>query len=274
MQYRFHPGDSPEKKYRVCISSLLFMGIVTALNIVMLFKGEDNYYLFSIYIPFAIVDYAMYLCGLYPAEYYGDITGIQFYDKSVLIGAVLLAIIVIAGFLACWLVAKKHNQIPLIVSLIFLGVDTIIMAFAEGLGAVIGIVFHAIVMFTLVGAMVLLGKINNPKQTSAVNEAPEETATQVINGYSAPLRVAAAEKNRVLAEANVSGMNIVYRRVKSINELVINGYVYDEYVAIVEGKHTLKANYNGHMVEALFNGVIHTKILVDSKEVVKKLRLF
>lgn len=274
MKYRFHPGDSPEKKYKVCISSLLFMGIVTALNIVMLFKGEDNYYLFSIYIPFAIVDYAMYLCGIYPAEYYGDIIGIQFYDKSVLIGAVLVAIIVITGFLACWFVAKKHNKIPLIVSLIFLGVDIIIMGFAEGLEAVIGIVFHAIVMFTLVGAMGLLGKINNPKQTSAVSEAPEETATQVINGYSPPLRVAATEKNRVFIETTVSDMNIVFRRVKYVNELVINGHVYDEYEAKFEKKHTLTGYYNNHKIEAVYDGQTTVKIFVDSQEVANKARFF
>lgn len=274
MQFKFYPGDSPEKKYRVCIASLLLMGFVTVLNIVMMFKGSDIFYPFSIYIPFAVVDYAMYLCGLYPAEHYGDITGIQFYDKSVLIGAVLIAIIVIAGFLACWFVAKKHNQIPLIVSLIFLGVDIIIMGFMEGLSSLIGIVLHAIVMFTLVGAMVLCGKINNKKQTSADNEVAETTDAQVINEISAPLRVASDEKHRVLLEASLSGMNIVYRRVKSINELVINGYVYDEYEAIVEGKHSLKANYNGHKVEAVFNGVVHSKLLVDSQEVVKKLRLF
>ena len=270
MQFKFHPGDSPEKKYRVCISSLLLMGIVTALNVVMLFKGEDNYYPFSIYIPFVIVDYTRYLCGLYPAEYYGDISKIQFYDESILIGAVLVAIIVIAGILVCWLVAKKHNQKPLLASVIFLGTDMIFMGFMEGLSSLIGIAFHAIVMFTLVGAIVLCGKINNKKQASVVSE---EALLEATNGFSTPLRIAADEKHRVLAEATVSGMNIVYRRVKSTNELVINGYVYDEYIATVEGKHTLRASFNGHTVEALFNGVVHTKLLVDSQEIVKKVRL-
>lgn len=272
--YRIHSHDSPEKKYKACISNLLAIVVLTAINIGLLLANTDRYFLFSAYIPYLIVDYAMYLCGIYPAEYYGDIEQIQFYDKSVLIGAIIVAAIITLIYLLCWFMAKRRKQGALIFVLAFFAVDTGVMVGLNGLSVLMELIFHVAILICLVAAMVYCSKINNKKQTESLEETHENLSTELINGYSSALRIASDEKNRVFAETNISGMNIVFRRVKRTNELVINGYVFDEYVALAEAKHTLRAYYNGHKVEATYNGISHVKILVDSQEVAKKLRLF
>ena len=57
-------------------------------------------------------------------------------------------------------------------------------------------------------------------------------------------------KCRILLEKNYNGYRICYRRVKITNELVVNGYVYDEKKAILEFDHNLTANVNDHIIEA------------------------
>lgn len=81
----------------------------------------------------------------------------------------------------------------------------------------------------------------------------EKKAT--IDGNSQILRSASsAEKFRVLAETEVDGYNICYRRVKYVNELVVNGWVYDEKKGVIEFQHKLCADIDGHSIEAGFDG--------------------
>ncbi len=86
--------------------------------------------------------------------------------------------------------------------------------------------------------------------------------------YTRALRRADMEvKYRVLSEAKTEGFDICYRRVKSVNELVINGYVYDEKKGVVEFAHNLYASVNGHTIEAGFDGVGYSYILFDGDRI-------
>lgn len=80
-------------------------------------------------------------------------------------------------------------------------------------------------------------------------------------------------KCRILLEKRVEGYHICYRRVKSVNELVINGMVYDEKKGIVEFAHNLAAVVDGHLIEAGYDGQSDSYIRLDEQEVARKLRV-
>ncbi len=82
-----------------------------------------------------------------------------------------------------------------------------------------------------------------------------------------------AVKYRVLLEANPQGYRICYRRVKHINELVVNGIVYDEYKALLEFPHNLSVSLNGHTIEAGLDEYDHSYILLDGQRIIEKRRL-
>lgn len=65
-----------------------------------------------------------------------------------------------------------------------------------------------------------------------------------------PLRTASDKKGRILLEAQKGKYNICYRRVGFVNELVINGEVWDEYKAALEFEHCLCAIVDGNKIEA------------------------
>lgn len=107
----------------------------------------------------------------------------------------------------------------------------------------------------------------------------KETARQKYKerrslGKTAPLRAAdTAVKCRILAQATVDGYDICYRRVKSVNELVINGKIYDEVKGILEFDHRLSARINGHTVVAGYSEQSGSYILFDDECVVQKRRI-
>lgn len=90
---------------------------------------------------------------------------------------------------------------------------------------------------------------------------------------SAVLRYAEGATGRILLEATVQGYTICYRRVRSVNELVINGRVYDEKKGIIEFEHALYATLDGHTIEAGYDKDSFSYILFDGEMVARKRRL-
>lgn len=79
-------------------------------------------------------------------------------------------------------------------------------------------------------------------------------------------------KHRVLLEATVDGYRICYRRVKSTNELVVNGVVYDEVKAALEFYHDLIVTLDGHRIHAGLDEDDFSYIIVDGIRVAEKKR--
>lgn len=79
-------------------------------------------------------------------------------------------------------------------------------------------------------------------------------------------------KSRILAKATVEGYKICYRRVKSVNELVINGRVYDEKKGVIEFAHKLCASIDGHSFEAGMDESGYSYIMFDGEIIEYKKR--
>lgn len=90
---------------------------------------------------------------------------------------------------------------------------------------------------------------------------------------SAVIRNATTQKSRILLEANVKGYMICYRRVKTVNELVINGRVYDEKKGVIEFPHRLEAVVDGHIIAAGCDNDSYSYILFDGKTIERKFRM-
>ncbi len=79
-------------------------------------------------------------------------------------------------------------------------------------------------------------------------------------------------KYKTLLEASVDGYKICYRRVKTVNELVVNGCVYDEYKALIEFDHSLSAKIDGHTIKAGYYSE-YSYIAFDGNRIAQKKRL-
>ncbi|MBQ8183452.1 MAG: hypothetical protein IJ025_06110 [Clostridia bacterium] len=273
------PRQILEAKYKGSANNLLLVILFTVINIVLLVTNTGSYFLFSAFLPYYFVDLGMYLCGMYPQEYYYDVVDPQFFDKSFLIVVVAIAVVILLSYFLCWLFGRKKKPGFLIAALVLFVIDTIAMLCITGISTemIMDMIFHVWVIVSLSLGIVnyfKLKKLPEEENTLAFNETDEQANYPQIQANSWGLRKADTEvKSRTLLQAEIQGYEIVYRRVKKVNELVVNGVVYDEYEAVMEFPHTLSAVVGGHKIEVQYDETSHMYILFDGEQIAKKLRL-
>ncbi|MBQ8837206.1 MAG: hypothetical protein IJ002_06850 [Clostridia bacterium] len=251
-------------KYAAARANLLAVIVFTAINIIMYFLGSQTMFLFSASVP-------------YFAAIYADIFR-EVELQGLFIACIVIAVIIIAAYLLCWIFSKKHCG-WLVAALVMFAVDTVVLAFlyfsAGEMSGVMDVLFHVWVLYYLitgVSAGLKLKKL--PEETPTIEGEYEETEPAEVQNTPS-LRMADMEvKSRTLLEANACGKHICYRRVKRVNELVINGYVYAEFEALVEPPHELVATLGGHTFAAGTDKSNRCYINVDGETVVKKIRWY
>lgn len=176
-----------ESKYASARHNILLIVAFTVVNIILLVAQSNTYFLFSAYLPYLIVDFGMVLCGMYPAEYYGeDLSGIEFLDKNFLTVMLVIAAVVLILYLLSWIFSKKSRVGWMILALVFFGIDTIAMLALNGiaLDMIVDIVFHVWVVVSLIGgvsAHYKLKKLPEEQEEQSVEvlaEAQTEAAPQ------------------------------------------------------------------------------------------------
>ena len=81
------------------------------------------------------------------------------------------------------------------------------------------------------------------------------------------------DKGRMLLQTTHGNYTICYRRLKLVNELIVNGRVYDEYKAVIEFPHDLCAQVDGHIIHAGYNDDSYSYIKFDGRPLAKKQRM-
>ncbi len=273
------PRQMLEAKYKGSINNILLIIVFTVINVVLLVTNSDRYFLFSAFVPYYLADLGMYFCGMYPAEYYYGIVDPQFYGKWFLAVTIAIGVVILSVYLLCWFFAKKKKLPGLIIALVLFVIDTLAMLYIIGISEdmILDLIFHAWVIISLVLGIVnyvKLKKLPEEEQTPVTEDNNAEVYGAQFAQNSWGLRRADNEvKSRTLLQAEESGYQIVYRRVKKVNELIVNGVVYDEYEALVEVPHTLSAVVDGHKIEVMYDDKSHMYIIFDGKQIAKKLRL-
>lgn len=187
---------APDASYNKSISNLLLVVVFSAINIVMLATNAGSYFLFSAFIPYFIVDYGMYWCGMFPEDIYADSPGIEaeFLDKSFLGITIAIAVVIILVYLLCWFLARKKKVGALILALVFFVIDTIGMFFVYGfaMDSIIDIIFHIWVIVSLTIGVVTYFK----------NKKASETQGFVVNDFNENAPVAEAVPVKETATLN------------------------------------------------------------------------
>lgn len=262
-QANLSPREMLEQKYKSARMNLLLAIILTVVNVVLLIAGSDMMLLFSISVPF-----------------YAVVMGYFMEGSAMLVTGCVIAAIMLAAYLLCWIFSKKHTG-WLVAALVLFVIDTIVMGLmyllAGEMSGIMDVVIHALVLYYLIIGIVSANKLKKmpPEKVPTMEEIFANYQNQEQEQQnSTPLRRADEEvKCRVLLEGEYGGRKIVYRRVKRVNELVISGYVYDEYEALAEMAHCLTARIDGHTIEMGFDGVSCSYFRVDGQQLAKKIRL-
>ena len=257
--------EAHKKRYQAARADLLIMIVLTVANIVLLFVGSDTMMLFSAMIPYISVINGYFYNG-----------GIIYY---------VIAAVVIALYILCWFMSKKKYP-WLIVATVLFALDSVYLVelcvvSGDFASSTIDFIIHALVLYYLIAGIITgkkLKEIEGSSDSLGEGISDEFCSDCEVNrdydGNTTYIRRADAEvKHRVLAEAEYNGHHICYRRVKRINELIVDGYVYDEIEMLVETPHKLTAVINGETIQAGITSSSISYIDVNGNRIAKKLRL-
>ena len=163
----------------------------TVINLVLLITNTNTYFLFSAYVPYAILDLAMFFCGKYPAEYYAELVEMPFLNSTVFYIAIAVAFVIVLLYFVSWLFIKKGKNGWLVFSLVFFSFDTAVMFLLNGIDTsmIMDILFHAWVIYSLAQGIDAYKKLKNldkqeaeMQNTEVFAEAETVQTEPVLNG--------------------------------------------------------------------------------------------
>lgn len=254
-----------QRNYDHARQNLLAMIVFTLINIVLLLIGSDTMFLFSATFPYLTLAFGQLLADAYPVLF--------------VVCCVIAAVSLLVYFL-CWQFSKKHYG-WMIAALIFFSLDilTLIGFFliVQDFSEIIDTLFHLWVLYYLIigvkyGARLKSMPAEEPTSADETGEGSDYSDMTPLG--SAPLRRVDPEtKARILLETDHLGRHICYRRVKRTNELVINGYVYDETEQLIESAHELSAVIDGCTIAVGYDGRAYSYISADGTILARKRRI-
>ncbi len=181
-QTNVSPRQALQIKYNSARGNLLMVILFTVVNIFLLVTNSNSYFLFSAFVPYILVENGWYYTGKYPTEAYGEYySEMTFAADSLLYVLVAVAVIILALYLLCWLFSKKQRAGWIVVALVFFALDTVgylLYAFMYGMldmSSVIDILFHAWVIYYLVGGLVAHAKLKKFPEDAEESDIPEVT---------------------------------------------------------------------------------------------------
>lgn len=185
------PRAKYEQQYKTCRYNLLAAIIFTLVSMVTYYIN-GVYFLFSVFLPLLIFATGVELAfvvdnplealasGWYTLE---DIEGAQLLDAGTWLAiTIVMAVIILAVYLICWIASKKHPA-AMIVAAAFFAIDCVVLLLCFDETMIMDLVFHAWVMFYLVLAIIANAKL---KKLPPEEAAPLEGSYTVINGEPVP----------------------------------------------------------------------------------------
>lgn len=253
--------------YQIARSTLLALIILTAINVAMALLGQDTYFLFT--------NFAAYIMAVYAGAFY-SFTG----DGAYLAAGIVLALLVLAVYLLCWLLSKKRRGWMIAAMLLFIfdtGILTGSLVANFSAARLPDLFFHILILFYLIRA-VRRGRLGTVESDGVpVGTLPEETEFYDASlGERPDSRPVAdpVEKYRVLVSASWGSHVIEARRSRGLTELVIDGKVYGRQEGILEVEYRIEARLGGHVIATEFRTNGKQLILVDEEIIARKQRLF
>jgi hypothetical protein len=165
-----------ENRYASSRHNILLVLIFTTINLILLVANSNTYFVFSAYIPYAIVSLGMFLCGRYPEDYYTDIAEFDYLPTSLLVITLVAAVVICILYLLCWLFSDKKRVGWMITALVLFATDTLMMLLdGIGLDSIIDIIFHGWVIVSLSMGTAAYFKLK--KLPTEEEDLPEEPVT-------------------------------------------------------------------------------------------------
>ena len=179
-------------RYNSARANLLLVAVFTLINLLLLISKSYTYFLFSASIPYILTDTAMFLCGMYPEEYYleffeGEFTNAEFLGKSLFVVALVVSLVIIALYVLAYFLSKKQKVGWMIFALAFFVIDTLFLFIMYGFAVdmLLDIAFHVWVIVSLSMGIHAYFKIKSlPPEEEAIPMPTDGNALLMEDGFA------------------------------------------------------------------------------------------
>ena len=283
-------GERYTVHYNSARANLLLAIIFTVVNSILACIGGNMYFLFSCSFPYAMVSEGAFSTGLmFSAEEYAELgyTEADMLPIWFLFIMLVPAVITLGIYMLCWIFSKKRVGWLIAATALFV-LDTLFLILWYDVAAdmIIDYLFHGWALFLLIRGCLAHFKLKEVQAQAAevsgemFEAVPEEVAEEQAQSYvgtkaDTPVLHMAdfSVKSRVFLEYREQNYDICYRRVGTVNELVINSAVYDLLdTGRMEHPHELCAYVDGHEIVAGYGADSRMYIRFDGDVLVKKIR--
>ncbi len=177
------PRAMLENKYKTARYNLLLAVAFTVINVILALTATDYYLLFSAFVPYFMVYMGMVLCGKFPPDFYEalELELVEAWDSSFLVIMIVLAVIILAMYVLCFVMSGKYRSGWFTVALVLFIIDTVLLLVLNGIsGSIIDILFHAWVIYYLIVGISAVKKLkalppDEPAEPVAQSEGEEST---------------------------------------------------------------------------------------------------
>lgn len=270
--------------YDTARGNLIFMVILSAVNVALALTGSNTSFLFS--------DYGSYIMALLGRIYCDVLEGGSAY--LVVFGAI--AAVMLVPYLLCWIFSKKRRG-WLIAALVLFAADTVWLLIdtvsSFYVGILLNLVFHVWVLIYLYLGVKNGAPAETERSADPWDRAPEEhfydasmgtpaaldSGAEVIRSGDAALpdsrplgRPVEAKRPKILLSAPWGHHRIEVRRTYGLTELIVDGLVYGQQQGVIETGYTISAVVDGHTVATSLVGM-KQNITVDGALLAEKVRL-
>ncbi len=116
-----------EKRYNSARYDVLLMIILTVVNIILVFTESNTYFLFSITAPYLYAADGIIFSGVLSLEFYEAVGlgGVEFLGVPYLIKGLAIAMVILALYVACYVLSKNNKVGWLIGATVLLTLDMI-----------------------------------------------------------------------------------------------------------------------------------------------------
>ena len=246
-----------EAKFEVSRRNLLSVVIFSVINVLLVLLNTQLSFLFSATCPMFVVQIGQ---GL--SEDSGD--------TLFLLIATVISFVIVAFYLVCYFLTKKH-RVFMLIALILFSLDTLFLVWTMTLmfelSDLIDIAFHIWIMYYLVVGIKAWVKLKK-----LPFDEPDEQLEENKDDRTRPLRPQ-SPKGKVILSQTYGSLEIVVKRVFGTTELIVNGMVYAEKTGVVETSYTIDAYVENAYITVTMDSFANMELSVNGSLLAKKRRM-
>ena len=167
-------------RYSAARMNLLLIIVFTVLNIITLMM-DSGQLVITAAIPYKIVQIGRTLCGFLPDEYYTKNEIAPLYDKGFIAVFIIIALLIVALYLLCWLFSKRRGADKwLSFALALMSADTMVaLLFGDGGTIIVDVLFHLLILVLLFSGIGAYKKLRTLPREDTEEEYAEESYNEM-----------------------------------------------------------------------------------------------